>query len=122
MWEGLLNILFIIEDSPSQLKVAHHTPAGSSSNMIDSKAELQTVAAIKADKPDLILLDLESPGVNSLELVKKLKGDPETRHIQIVAVTAHPERYPKAKMLEAGCAGCIAKPINTRLLPLHWRN
>ena len=55
--------------------------------------------------------------MDGLALVKKLKADPETGDIHIVAVTSYPERYPKAALLAAGCEAYIAKPINTRTLP-----
>jgi CheY-like chemotaxis protein len=111
-----MNIL-VIEDNPSHLKLAHHVldAAGYKVNGVEAAGE--AIASIKADKPDLILLDLELPGMNGMDLVRKLKADPETRDIHIVAVTSYPERYPKAEALAAGCAAYIQKPIDTRALP-----
>jgi two-component system, cell cycle response regulator len=111
-----LNIL-VIEDNPSHLKLAHHVLSAAGYHVNGAEAAEQAVAAIKSDKPELILLDLELPGMDGLALVKKLKADPETRNIHIVAVTSYPERYPKAEILAAGCAAYITKPINTRTLP-----
>ena len=111
-----MNIL-VIEDNPSHLKLAHHVLSAAGYNVNDAAAAEQAIAAIKSDRPDLILLDLELPGMDGLELVKKLKADPETQHIHIVAVTSYPERYPKAEILAAGCEAYLTKPINTRTLP-----
>jgi two-component system cell cycle response regulator len=111
-----LNIL-IIEDNPSHLKLAHHVLSAAGYNVNDAEAAEQAVAAIKSDKPELILVDLELPGMDGLTLIKKLKADPETRGIHIVAVTSYPEHYPKQVLLAAGCEAYITKPINTRTLP-----
>lgn len=111
-----MNIL-IIEDNPSHLKLAHHVLSAAGYNVNDAEAAGQALAAIKADKPQLILLDLQLPGMDGLALVRKLKSDPETADIQIVAVTSYPERFPRTEAMAAGCVAFIAKPINTRTLP-----
>ena len=73
---------------------------------------------IMLDKPHVILLDLELPGMGGLTLVRKLKADPTTRNIHVVAVTSYPERYKKSEAMAAGCDAYLVKPINTRTLPL----
>ena len=77
----------------------------------------QAIATIKHDKPQVILLDLELPGMKGLDLIRKLKSDEATRDIHIIAVTAYPDRYTKADTLAAGCDAYLVKPINTRTLP-----
>jgi CheY-like chemotaxis protein len=116
-----LNIL-VIEDNPSHLKLAHHVLSAAGYNVNGAKAAEHAVAAIKSDRPDLILLDLELTGMTGLELVKILKADPETREIHVAAVTAYPERFPKAELLAAGCDAYFTKPINTRTLPAQLEN
>jgi len=111
-----LNIL-VIEDNPSHLKLAHHVLSAAGYNVNDAEAAEQAVATIKFDKPELILLDLELPGMDGLALVRILKADPETANIHIVAVTSYPERFPRTEVLAAGCVAYIFKPINTRTLP-----
>jgi two-component system cell cycle response regulator len=109
--------ILVIEDDPSHLKLAHHVLDAAGYNVYGAEAAENAIALIKADKPQLILVDLELPGMDGLALVRKLKTDPETRGIHIVAVTSYPERFPKSLMLEAGCEGYIQKPIDTRMLP-----
>ena len=111
-----MNIL-VIEDNPSHLKLAHHVLSAAGYNVSDAEAAEQAFAAIKTDKPELILLDLELPDMDGLALVRKLKADPETANIPVVAVTSYPERFPRAEVLAAGCVAYITKPINTRTLP-----
>jgi CheY-like chemotaxis protein len=116
-----MNIL-VIDDNPSHLKLAHHVLSAAGYSVNDAEAAEQAAAAIKADKPDLILVDLELPGMDGLALVKLLKADPETRQIHIVAVTSYPERFPRSEMMAAGCVAYITTPINTRTLPGQLEN
>ena len=116
-----MNIL-VIEDNPSHLKLAHVVLSAAGHNVQDAEAAEHAIAAIKQDKPQVILLDLELPGTDGLTLVRQLRADPETRDIHIVAVTSYPERWSKAAALEAGCDAYVLKPINTRTLPQFMEN
>ena len=74
------------------------------------------LAIIRSDRPDIILMDLQLPGQDGLTLTRALKVDPATAAIPIVAMTAHVMLGDEAQALAAGCAGYIAKPIDTRTL------
>ena len=63
------------------------------------------------EQPDLVLMDIQLPGVNGLEAVHTLKEDSHTEHIKIVALTAFTMGGDREKMLAAGCDGYIPKPI-----------
>jgi CheY-like chemotaxis protein len=108
--------ILVIEDHPAQLKLAHHVLCADGHDVSDAEAAEQALAAIRANRPQLILLDLVLPGMDGLALVRKLKADPDTRDIHVVAVTSYPEQYPKAAALAAGCDAYLPKPINTRQL------
>jgi two-component system cell cycle response regulator len=108
--------ILVIEDHPTQLKLAHHVLSAAGHDVNKAEAAEQAFTAIKADRPELILLDLSLPGMDGLELARKLKADPATHGILIVAITSYPEKYPKAAALAAGCDAYIQKPINTREL------
>jgi CheY-like chemotaxis protein len=64
--------------------------------------------------PDLILMDVQMPGMDGLTLTRRLKGDARTAHIPVVALTALAMMGDRERTLEAGCSGYISKPINTR--------
>jgi CheY-like chemotaxis protein len=108
--------ILVIEDHPTQLKLAHLVLSAAGHEVSDAGAAEQAFVTIKADRPQLILLDLVLPDIDGLALVRKLKADPDTRDIQIVAVTSYPEKYPKAAALGAGCDAYFVKPIDTREL------
>ena len=71
----------------------------------------QALARLPAFAPDLILMDIQLPGIDGLALTQQLKADPATRHIVIVAFTAYAMKGDQARMLAAGCDGYLSKPI-----------
>jgi CheY-like chemotaxis protein len=83
----------------------------------EAEAAEKAFAAIMQQRPDVILVDLSLPGMDGLTLVLKLKADPETRAIPIVAVTAYADRFNERDVLAAGCDAYVVKPIDTRKLP-----
>ncbi len=68
----------------------------------------------ETELPDLILMDIQLPGMDGLEATELLKKNPKTKHIAIVALTAHAMKGDEERALAVGCIGYITKPINTR--------
>lgn len=75
---------------------------------------IQALDQLRARTPDLILMDVQLPGMDGLSLTRKLKADPATAPITIVALTADAMTGDRELTLAAGCAGYISKPIDTR--------
>jgi two-component system cell cycle response regulator DivK len=75
---------------------------------------LEAMQKVASFRPDLILMDIQLPGKDGLEVTRELKADPATRHIRIVAFTAFAMRGDEAKMRAAGCDGYLSKPIDVR--------
>ncbi len=109
--------ILVVEDEPASLKLAHLVLASEGFEVAEAAAAHKVMEEALRSMPEAILLDLELPGINGLKLARELKRDPRTRHIPIVAVTAFPERYPRASAVAAGCDDYILKPISTRALP-----
>jgi len=65
-------------------------------------------------RPNVILMDLQLPGKDGLEFTRELRSNPDLAAIPIVAVSAHAMKEDRWRVLEAGCDGYIAKPIDTR--------
>jgi two-component system cell cycle response regulator DivK len=85
--------------------------------MLEAKDGEEGVRMAKEHKPDLIFMDLHMPVMDGLTATSLLKSDPETKHIKIIAVTSFAMKGDMEKILAAGCADYIAKPVNTRQLP-----
>lgn len=63
------------------------------------------------------MMDLQLPGIDGLELTRRLKSDPATKDIIVVAMTAYVMEADEERAAKAGCDGYISKPIDTRALP-----
>jgi len=75
---------------------------------------LQALEMLRLRAPDLILMDIQLPGMDGLTFTRTLKTDPATALIPIVALTAHAMSGDREQSLAAGCVGYISKPIDTR--------
>jgi two-component system cell cycle response regulator DivK len=75
------------------------------------------VALARELKPDLILMDIQMPGMDGMTAGGILKGDPATSGLKIVAITSFAMRGDQEKILAAGFDGYLSKPISTRELP-----
>lgn len=72
------------------------------------------IAKAHSEKPDLILMDISIPIIDGWEATQVLKHDPATRHIPIIALTAHALASDREKAMEVGCDGYLAKPCEPR--------
>jgi two-component system cell cycle response regulator DivK len=104
-------IILIIEDNAANMKLAKlllhnagHTTLGAG----DAETGL-TIA--RADKPDLILMDIQLPGMDGLAATMLLKQDSATAAIPVIALTAMAMKRDEEKTRAAGCDGYIAKPL-----------
>ena len=75
----------------------------------------QALQHIRVVPPDLVLMDILMPGIDGLDLTRRLKADPATRAIVVVAFTAYAMKGDEARLRSAGCDGYLAKPINVAL-------
>jgi CheY-like chemotaxis protein len=108
-----MNIL-VVEDNPTDSKLVGLLLAAAGHGVRSVQAAADAMDRVRAEKPELILLDLDLPDIDGLTFIRMLKQDDEVRVIPVVAVTAYPERWRRAAALEAGCDAYVVKPIDTR--------
>jgi CheY-like chemotaxis protein len=110
-------LILVVEDNPANqmLIEAVLTGAGYITAVVGSAPE--ALESIGDRRPDLILMDIQLPGMDGLSLTRRLKADPGTASIPVVALTAHALASDQQLSLDAGCVGYITKPFDTRLLP-----
>lgn len=108
--------VLIIEDDPINLKLAHMVLESKGYDVTDAESAEGAIEIIKDDKPQLILIDLKLSTIDGLQLTRKLRKDPDTKDIPIIAITAYSDNWTREDALEAGCDAYIIKPINTRTL------
>ena len=81
--------------------------------MVESTSDAtNAMLLIAAFKPELILMDIQMPGIDGLVLTRRLRAEASMQHIIVVAFTAFAMKGDEAKMRAAGCDGYIAKPID----------
>lgn len=108
--------LLVVDDNPENLKLILMILATSGYELFTASDAIEARRSIEHQVPDLILLDLQLPGMDGLEFTRLLKASPETRAIPIVAVTAYAMKGDEQKARSAGCDGYLVKPVNKHLL------
>ena len=111
------NSILIVDDNPVNLKLVRILLAGEGYQVRTAADAEEALQVLKESNPELILMDVQLPGIDGLELTRRLKMDPTTRDIKILGLTAYAMKGDEEKILAAGCDGYIAKPIDTRTLP-----
>ena len=109
--------VLIVDDNPTNLKLVAYLVRAHAYDVHTATDAEAALEGIRLHRPRLILMDLQLPGVDGLELTRKLKTDPATRDIVIVAVTAYAMKGDQERAMAAGCDDYVTKPIDTRTLP-----
>ena len=109
--------ILVVDDNPVNMKLIRISLTGEGYD-VRTAADAKEAAEVLAEShPALILMDVQLPGIDGLELTRRLKAEPTTRDITIVGLTAYAMKGDEERILAAGCDGYIAKPIDTRTLP-----
>ncbi|MBA4053873.1 MAG: response regulator [Marivirga sp.] len=109
-----MKTIMIIDDNNSNLKLAGDLLEFEGFEVVRCLDAVSALDSLENIHPDLILMDLALPGMSGLQLTQKLKSEPGTCSIKIVALTASAMKGDKERILHAGCDGYIPKPIDTR--------
>ena len=108
--------ILLVEDNPANQLLASSVLERDGFEVTVAESADEAEAAILRHRPDLILMDVQLPELDGLSFTRQLKADPATAAITVIAMTAHAMVGDKEDAIAAGCAGYIAKPIDTRTL------
>jgi two-component system cell cycle response regulator/two-component system cell cycle response regulator DivK len=113
------DLILVVEDNPANMKLVREVLKGRGYRILEATSGEEALDAVKFIRPDLILMDIQLPGMDGLAVTRQLKEDPATRDIPTIALTAHVMKRDEERVLEAGCAGYIPKPIDTVNFPIQ---
>jgi len=106
--------ILIVDDSPDNLRLTQLLLKCAGYAVRTADDAEQALAVLETYRPELILMDIQLPGMDGLELTRRLRKMPELEPMGIVALTAYAMQSDEANAREAGCDGYITKPIDTR--------
>ena len=106
--------ILIIEDNELNMKLIEAVLQTTECTLIKAIDAESGLDLVRENKPDLILMDIQLPGMDGLSATRIIKGDPDLNAIPIVALSSHAMLGDEDKAKDAGCDGYITKPIDTR--------
>jgi CheY-like chemotaxis protein len=110
-------MVLVVEDNPVNLELVEAVLDREGYEVISAASAEEALKRLERLRPDLVLLDIQLPGLDGLGLTRLLKANPATVEIPVVALSAHARLEDRQAALEAGCVEYISKPIDTRALP-----
>ena len=104
--------ILVVEDNPLNLKLVRDVLTASGYEVVEARVSLAADCA-----PDLVLMDLQLPGIDGYEAMRLIREDPRVAEVPIVALTAFAMREDRERTARAGFDGYLSKPISVRELP-----
>ena len=105
--------ILIVEDNDLNMKLFHALLETRGYNVLQARDGMEGLRLAREHHPDLIIMDIQLPGVSGLVVAKSIKDDENLKDIPIIAVTAFALKGDEERMREGGCAAYLAKPIST---------
>jgi two-component system, cell cycle response regulator DivK len=109
--------ILIVDDNPGNMKLLSYLLQAQGYEVRSAVDADEALLVLRDFRAALILMDLQLPGMDGLELTRRLKADPVHKSSIIVAVTASAMKGDEEKAVLAGCDGYVTKPIDTRTFP-----
>ena len=113
--------VLVIEDNPLNLKLARNALTRVGYEVTQATDGESALKLLETERPDLILMDIQLPGMDGLEITRQIRSDPRQEGVPIVALSAHAKESDGERAREAGCVGYITKPIRLSQFPNQVR-
>jgi two-component system cell cycle response regulator DivK len=114
--------ILIVEDNEKNLKLARDVLLQSGFETAEARTAEEALELVASGAPDLILMDIELPGMDGFEAVRRLKADPATAATPVCALTAFAMNDDREHCLRAGFDGYLSKPITVAEFPGQVRD
>jgi two-component system cell cycle response regulator DivK len=109
--------IVVVDDNPLNLKLLRLVLRAEGYDVRTARDAEEALELLGGFRPRVILMDVQLPGMDGLELTRRLKAAPATRGIVIIAVTSHAMKSDQERALAAGCDDYVTKPLDTDALP-----
>lgn len=109
--------ILVVEDNPQNMRLIDMVLRTRGYNLLKATDGKEGLDMAVREQPDLIIMDVQLPKMDGLEVTRRLRSKPISSRVPIVAVTAYAMKGDQDKALDAGCDAYMSKPIDTRALP-----
>jgi CheY-like chemotaxis protein len=113
--------ILVVEDNDRNLKLVRDVLQFAGFHVVEARTGEEGVALARQSPPDLVLMDLQLPGIDGTEALRQLRESPSTATIPVVALTAFAMKDDEERTRRAGFDGYVAKPLSVRALPEQVR-
>ena len=108
--------ILVIEDTEDNRQIIRDLLTSAGYELVEAVDGLEGVTTAEREQPDLILMDIQLPGIDGYEATRRIRALPEIGRMPIIAVTSYALSGDEAKTRAAGCDGYVAKPFSPRQL------
>ncbi len=109
-------LILVVEDQEDNRRIMRDLLGSAGYEVIEAVSGEEGVAAAETHRPELILMDIQLPGLDGYEATRRIKANPDLQHIPIIVVTSYALSGDDAKAYEAGCDDYVSKPFSPREL------
>jgi two-component system cell cycle response regulator DivK len=108
--------ILVVEDTEDNRQILRDVLSDAGYDLIEAGDGEEGVRMAAEFQPDLVLMDIQLPLVDGYEATRRIKADPVSRHIPVIAVTSYALAQDEKKAIAVGCSGYVAKPFSPRAL------
>jgi two-component system cell cycle response regulator DivK len=109
-----MSTVLIVEDNEKNMKLARDVLQAKGYQTVEALTGEEGVKLAREKAPDLVLMDIQLPGINGIEAFRQIRADPRTAKIPVVALTASVTPTDRSQITAAGFDAFVSKPINLR--------
>ena len=109
-----MSLILSVEDSPMNMKLARDILEVKGHSVVEAASGEDGVRLADVERPDLILMDIQLPGINGIEAFRQIRANPATAAIPVIAFTASVTATDRNRVTEAGFDAFVSKPIDLK--------